>query len=146
MIDKVTGKSVVLSIDVLGVLTPFACSTDVSVDETTEFIETSVSGSGKYATSLPTKNTWSASFGGVVAFNDPGPGNLTLADLKALQYAQSPLSISIKTANDAGTIYLTETGTAFISSCSYSGTFDGMANFTISLVGSGPLIKVFTTP
>lgn len=138
---NVQGNNVILLIDVSGTLTPLACARSATISINTDFIETSVSGSGVYASFLPTKNSWTISMEGVVSLAESG--KLSIADLRALQLAQTLISVKYKRTDDAGNTY-SETGQAFISSSSDSGSFDGMDTFSLDMRGTGAITQVST--
>lgn len=141
-INKSAGSAVVNMGIVPPTYLPWACATSVSFNTNTEFIETSVSGSGKFATYLPTRTTFTGSMDGIVAFDESGM--LTLPDLRAKQLAQELILIRYIRTDDAGNTY-TDEANFYISSSSDSGSYDGMNTFSIELQGSGPLI-ITTTP
>ena len=135
---NVQGKNVIVKIKVAGVYTPYLCARSASISISTDFIETSVSGTGLNATFLPTKNSFTCSMEGVVSLNDPA--GVTLADLRGLQLAQSLLEVSYERTDDGGAIY-NEEFTAYISSSSDTGSFDDMNTFSIELRGTGAITQ-----
>lgn len=135
----VKGENVVLLIKVSGVYTPYVCAKDASINITTETIETSVSGSGLWATFLPTKNSFTISIGGGISLNETG--SLTLADLQALQFAQTVVEVSFDETDLAGNVYRKQCN-AYITNSSDSGSFDGMGIFSIEMIGTGAITRV----
>lgn len=137
----VQGKNVVLFIYDGGVWKGYACCTSVSFSVVTDFIETSVSGSGKNATFLPTKNSFTGAADGVVAFDEDG--KLTLADFRQRQLAHQSLLVRFQRTDDGGEVY-TDECTVFISSSDDTGSIDSMATFSIGLRGTGGITQIFT--
>lgn len=136
MDKKVQGKNVLVYIDDGGTDKLYACALSASLNLETEFIETSVSGTGTFATFLPTKNSFTGSLDGVTSLEESGM--LSLADLRQRQIAQTPLSMRFELTNGNGDTY-TEEATFYISSSSYDGSFDSMSHFSIELRGTGIL-------
>jgi len=138
----VRGKNVVLlAFDTAdGTWKGYACASSLTLTKVTDSIETSVSGTGKWATFLPTKNSFSGSCDGVVSFNEAG--KLTIKELSAIQMAQKLLLLKFQYTDDEGSVY-SEEGACFITSSSYVGNIDSMAVFTIDFKGSGQLTPVF---
>lgn len=116
---------------------PIVCSTSVSINLATEYIETSVSGSGRSSTILPTKDSWTATIDGVVSIDE---GNLiTFSDLQILQLAQTLITVSVvRTAQDGG--QYTQNGSAYIVNSSDTGSYEGMDTFSLELRGTGALV------
>lgn len=138
---KVRGENVVLFIYDGGVWLGYACATSMSLNLTTDFIETSVSGTGTFATFLPTKDSWGLSIEGIVALQESGM--LSLADLRQRQLSHSILLMRFQRTADGGEVY-TDEGSFYISNSSDSGSFDGMQTFTIEGKGSGVITQIFT--
>lgn len=134
----VTGNNVVLFIDVAGEWTPYACARSATITINTETIETSVSGSGLWATFLPTKNSFSISMDGVVSIVETG--SLVLSDLHAKQFAQTILLLRFERTDEAGNIYANECS-GYITSSSDTGNFDDMDTFSIEIQGTGAIIQ-----
>lgn len=138
---NVQGKNFVLYVYDGGVWIGYACSLSMSYEITTEFIETSVSGTGKNATFLPTKNSFTASADGIVGLNIIGM--LTYPDLQQRQLAHQLLLCRFEETDDAGNVY-TKEGSMYISNSTETGSYDGMDNFSIQLRGTGEITQVFT--
>ena len=139
--SKVYGDNAVLFTYDGGVWKLYACDKTVTLDVQTDTIETSVSGSGKWASFESTKNSGSASMDGVMSLNEIN--KLSLPDLRQRQYAGQKLLMRFQyTAND-GSVY-TEEGKFIITGSNSVGTFNSVAVFTIQLKLTGPLTQVFT--
>lgn len=133
---KVKGINVVVFIDDEGTDKLYACALSASLNLTTEFIETSVSGTGTFATFLPTKNSFTGTLEGLTSLEEGGM--LSIADLRQRQIAQELLSMKFQCTDEGGNIF-TEEGSFYISSSSYSGSHDDMSHFSIELIGTGLL-------
>lgn len=137
--DKKVGTNVQVYIDVSGTLTLYGCALTVTLDLVTEFIETSVTGTGRFATFLPTKNSFTGTLDGLTSLENPLI--LSLPDLRARQIAQELLSMSFVSINGDGDTY-TESADFYISSSSFTGSFNDMSHFSVSLQGTGVLSVV----
>lgn len=135
---KVRGINVVIFIDVEGTDTLYACARSATLNLTTDFIETSGSGSGTFATFLPTKNSFTGTLEGVVSLEEPSM--LTLADLKSRQINQQVLSMKFQRTDDGGNLY-TSQADFYIANSSDTGSFNDMDTFSIDLRGTGPLVE-----
>lgn len=123
-------------------LIPYACARNCSITINTETIETSVSGSGLWATFLPTKNSFSISMDGVVSLNEDSM--LTLADLHAKQFAHTILSLRFERTDEGGSVYANECNGNIISS-SDTGNYDDMDTFSIEIQGTGAITQATST-
>lgn len=115
-------------------LVPYACAKNCTITFNTETIETSVSGSGSWATFLPTKNSFNISMDGVVSLNEPSM--LTIADLHTKQFAHTILVLRYQRTDEAGNVYANECN-GYITSSSDTGNFDDMDTFSIDIQGTG---------
>lgn len=141
--SEVLGKNVVLFIQVASVWTPYVCALEATINFSTDFIETSVSGTGLWSTHRPTKNSFTVSISGIVSILSPG--SLTLKDLRALQFAQTVFLMRFTREDVEGNGYM-EQGSAFITSSSDTGSFDGMNTFSIDMQGTGAITPINTLP
>lgn len=137
------GDNFTVFINDSGVWKPYICATSVSVNIVTESIETSVSGNGLWASFAPTKNSFTASANGNVSLNDPA--SLTLVELQQKQIAQEIFLIQFLQTADDGSTY-TKYGYCFITGSSDTGSFDGVATFSINFQGTGALTLDFELP
>jgi len=138
---KVYGDNAVLFFYDGGVWKLYACDKTVELDVQTETIETSVTGSGKWASFEPTKHSYTGSMDGVVSLNEIG--KLSLPDLRQRQYAGTKMLLRFQYTATDGTVY-TEEGNFFITGSTSTGTFNAVSVFSIKLQGTGPLTQVFT--
>ena len=139
---KVAGKDVLALIFYNGQWRNYACGLSISMDVTTDFIETSTRGNGKSKTFIPTMDEWTATLEGAVALEEPGL--LSLPDFRDIQDAQIPLLFRSQHTDESGNVY-TEEGTAYISRTSDTGGVEGIATFSIELRGTGSRTRIYTT-
>ncbi len=139
--SHVQGKNVVLFIYDGGVWKPYACARSVTFTVNTDMMETSVSGHGRFATYIPTKNSLTASMEGVVSLSEPG--SLTLADLRQRQIGHQLLLMRFQRTADNADVY-TDEASLYITSSSDTGSYDDMNLFSIELQGTGVITQVFT--
>lgn len=137
----VNGNDAVAYIFDGGLWKPYVCGTSVTLNVITDFIETSVSGSGLFATFSPTKNSFTGNMQGVVSLNVTG--SLTLPDLRQKQIAQTVFLLRFQRTDEIGNTY-TDEANFFIISSSDTGSFESMNIFDIGLQGTGKLTQVFT--
>ena len=114
----------------------YACATSATLNLATEFIETSVTGSGSFATFLPTKHSFTGTLNGVCSLEETPL--LSLADLRTKQINKTALLMRFQRTDEAGNLY-TDEATFYIANSSDSGSFDDVDRFTIELQGTGAL-------
>lgn len=139
--SKVLGKNSVVFINDAGVWKLYACGTSVTLDLTTDFVETSVSGQGNFATYMPSKDSFTGTLEGITSLEEFG--KLSLPDLRQRQIAHELLLMRFQRTDNDGHVY-TDEGHFFISRSSDVGSFDDVSKFTIELRGTGSLTQVFT--
>lgn len=115
----------------------YGCALSVTLNLVTDFIETSVSGTGNFATFLPTKNSFTGTLDGLTSLEEPNM--LSLADLRSKQINQELLTMEYELTDEGGNVY-TEAASFYISSSSFTGSFDDMSHFSVELRGTGVLI------
>jgi len=135
----VKGENFIAYINDSGVWKPYICARNISLNINTEFLETSTSGNGLFATYVPTKNSFTASTDGIVDLNPSG--DLTLEDLQDRQLAQTIFQMQFLRLDESGNSY-NQLGYFFIFNCSDSGSYDGLDLFSVTLQGTGPLTKL----
>ena len=133
---KVAGKNVVVFIKVGDDWVLYACATSATLNVTTEVLETSVSGNGKFASFIPTKNSFTGTLEGVTSLEESP--KLSLYDLRQRQLAQELLRMKYQRTDSAGNLY-TDEASFYIISSSDVGSFDDMNNFSIEMQGTGIL-------
>lgn len=136
----VNGKDVDLYLFNSGVWKLCACARSVSLNTVKEFIETSVSGNGVWASFLPAKSSFTGTLDGVVSLNETGM--LGLPDLRQKQSDGAALLFRFQRIDADGHIY-TDQGTIYISSISDVCSFDNVAVFNVGFQGSGLLTLDF---
>lgn len=137
----VDGKNVVVLVYYESAWVPYACGRSCSFNPVTEFLETSVSGSGYWKTYLPTFNGATGSIEGLI--NLEKDNHLSIADLRAMQYAQTRLLIRFEREDRDGNVY-TDEFYCYISSSTDTGSFDNVATFSVDFLVDGEVIQVFT--
>ena len=141
---KVKGENVVVYIFDGGVWKPYVCATSAELNVSTEFIETSVKGSGLWASYSPTKNSFTVTLQGVVSLNETG--SLSLPDLRQKQVAQETLLMRFQRTDESGDTYTgvySDELNFFITNSTDSGAFDGMNIFSITGQGTGAITQIF---
>ncbi len=122
---------------------PYVCATSISLNVTTDIIETSVTGTGLWAAYKPTKNSFTGSISGLVDLNESG--SLDYSDLQTLQFNQTIFQMQFQRTDQDGNVYTTY-GSFFITGSSDTGSFDGVNTFSITLQGTGVLMQSFNNP
>ena len=138
---RVKGKNVAVFIYDGGVWKLYACGRTCTLNRSTEFIETSVTGSGKDATFKPTKNGFTGELTGVQQVNKSGM--ISLADFERLWMSQTKLLMRFQRTSDAGAVYTSE-ASFFISSLSDTGDYSNVAEYNVSLQGTGSIVQIAT--
>lgn len=141
--SKVLGKDMVFYLFNGGQWKPYMCARSGNMSIDTDTIETSVTGSGNYRTFEPTVHTFTASIDGIVSLNEAT--GLTLPDLQALQLAKTKILCRFTQTSIDGDIY-TKEAYFYIVNSTDTGSFDGIATFSISLQGTGSITQIFTPP
>lgn len=132
----IKGENVVTFFFVDGVWKVAACARTCTLDVSTETIETTVSGSGKFKSFKPTVNSWSGSIDGVVFLNETG--KVTLPDLRRKQLAHERCLIKYQRTDQSGNTY-TDEGYFYITSSNDAGSYNDVNTFNLSFIGDGPL-------
>ncbi len=139
----VSGDNFIFYIYTGGTWKPYVCARSGSMTINTDTIETTVTGSGNYKTFEATVHSFTASIDGVISLNVTD--SLSIADLQALQLAKTKLLCRFIQTSQAGDIY-TKQAYFFINSSTDTGSFDGVATFNLSLIGTGGITTIFTPP
>lgn len=144
MSDLVPGSEFVFYAFNNGMWKPYICARSGDDPVSTDFIETTVTGSGNWRTVKPTAHSWSKNIQGVIGFDDSGT-KLTWPDLRALQFTKTKLLVrTVYTSRDGNTY--TEQGYCYIESSTPTGSFDGIATFTVSFRGTGAIEQIYILP
>lgn len=134
----VNGKNVVFRVydEVTSSWRVYACARSCSLTVSTALVETSVTGSGQWASYKPQKHGWTGSVEGVVNLDDDN--GLTLYDLRQKQIGMEEIQIQYERTDTDGNIYL-DNGKCYISSSADTGSVDTVATFSLELQGTGEL-------
>lgn len=139
----VAGENFIFYIYDGGIWKMYVCARSGNMSINTETIETTVTGSGNYKTNEPTVHSFTASIDGVISLNVSG--SLGIADLQALQLNKTKLLCRFTQTSQAGDTYVKE-AYFFITNSTDTGSFDGVATFNLSLIGTGSITQIFTPP
>lgn len=139
----IRGKNVITLINQAGIWKVLSCARSCTLDVVTEFVETTVSGSGKFKSFLPTVNSWTGQQEGVTFLNEVG--KLSLADIRRMQLGHDRLQVRYERTADDGNTYF-DTGYFYISQSSDTGTAGDFNSFSIAMQGDGALIQSSSTP
>lgn len=120
---------------------PLVCGRSSSRDLVTEYIKTSVSGSGINETIVPTENSETLEVEGLVNLEEPG--TFSKADLDAVQESHQRLLIRRETTDQSGNVYTREAH-YYITRSTDTGSFDGMNTFSAEFRRTGPTLLVYT--
>ena len=116
----------------------YACATSCSISISTSVVETSVTGSGQWASFMPQKHGWSGTLDGVVNLDDPD--NLTLEELIGLQIAKTKIVVRFENIDEAGNQNALG-GEAYIIASSSTGDVNNVSTFSVEIQGTGALIQ-----
>ena len=141
--SKVLGEDMVFYLYDDGQWKPYMCARGGNMSIDTELIETTVTGSGNYRTFKPTVHSFGATVDGIVSLNEAT--GLTLPDLQALQLAKTKILCRFTQTSRDGDVY-TKEAYFYIVNSTDTGSFDGIATFSIALKGTGSITQVFTPP
>lgn len=141
-IERVRGKNVAVFVYDSGTWKLGACYRDCELDINTDFIETSVTGTGFWKTVKPRQNSFTGSVSGVIHLAKTGM--VSIVNFEQLQFAQQQLLMRFQMTSDKGDIY-TKEAAFFISNINQKGPYNDIAPFSISLQGTG-VITTITTP
>lgn len=136
---RVRGKNVAVFIYDGGTWKLYACGRECTLNRVTDFIETSVSGSGKFKTFRTTWNSFTGEITGVQHINKSGMINL--ADFDTLWQGQTKLLMRFQRTSDAGAVYTSE-ASFFISQLSDTGPYKDAATYTVNLQGTGGITNI----
>lgn len=139
--SKILGKDVAVYIYDGGVWKLYACGTNCTLTTTTDFIETSAPGDGKYRTFVPTVNSFTGSIEGLT--NLQLANTLSLPDLRQKQLAHVLLLMQFERTDIGAVNTYVDQVYFYISEVSDSGPNDGMNSFSISLRGTGSITQLF---
>jgi predicted secreted protein len=125
----------------LSVWVPYACARSSTITITTDVLETSITGSGKYRTFLPVANSFTGSIEGLMQLMKTN--TVSIADLIALQLAHTVLLMRFVNENEEGDIFTMEAN-FYLTSSGITSSFDNVNTFSCELKGTGPLTLIYT--
>lgn len=141
--SKVKGEDWVFYAFSGGIWKPYVCARSGNININTSTIETTVTGSGNFKTFEATVHDFSASIDGIISLSVAG--SLTIADLQALQLAKTKILCRFVQTDLSGNVYRKE-AYFIITGSTDTGSFDGIATFSINLLGTGAITQIFTPP
>jgi len=139
----VKGENYVFHVYNGGVWKPYVCARSGNMNIVTDMIETTTNGTGNYKTFEATVHSFTAAIDGIISLSVTG--SVTIADLQALQLAKTKLLCRFTQTDIDGNIYIKE-AYFYITNSTDTGSFDGIATFSISLQGTGSITQIFTPP
>lgn len=120
---------------------PFACARSCTLNVATDFIEVSITGSGKFRDFEPSANSFEGSLEGIM--NLRKANHYTIADVRAKQIAWERVLMRYDRTDTNGHTY-TDEAYFYFSNTTDTSSFDNIATFTMAIKGTGPLTQVFT--
>ena len=139
----VAGKDWIFYIRDGGIWKMYACARSGNFSLNTGMIETTGPGDGNFMTFMPTVHDFTAQIDGVMSLNESGL--LSASDILGLQVAKTKIYCRFLQTSQAADTYLKE-AYFYIQSYTDTGSFDGVATFSVSLRGTGLLSITFTPP
>lgn len=126
-----------------GVYKPGACARSANINVNTETLETTVTGSGNWKTFEGSVHSFTVGLEGLIAFGVTD--NLTIADLQTKQFAKDKIYCRYIATAENGDLYRMEFY-AIITGSTLTGSFDGVASFSVQMQGTGSINQIFTPP
>lgn len=143
MSKLVAGENFIFHIYNGGVWKPYYCARSGNISVNTETIETSTTGAGVWRTYETTANSFSGQIDGVMSVDTTT--SIQWSELRTLQFAQTKLLCRFTATSGAGDLYIEEAYFIITNSVA-TGSFDGVATFSVSLQGTGAITQVYTPP
>lgn len=122
---------------------PYICARSGNINIQTGMIETTGPGDGNYISQKPTVHSFTAQLDGIVSLNEAS--SVTAPDLLLLQLAKEKLLWRFEQTSLAGDTFIKQ-AYFYINSYTDTGSFDGVATFSVSMVGTGAMSVIFTPP
>ena len=116
----------------------YICSRADVIDSTTNFIETSITGNGAWATYVPAGMGWTARIDGLVSLSKTD-NPITIGQLLEFRDNRTRLQVQFELHDDDGN-FLYQSGYAYIETCNVTRSFDNVPTFSITLKGDGALV------
>lgn len=120
---------------------PYACARSCSLPISTGVLETSITGSGKFKTFLPTANSFTGTLEGLMTLEKIN--TIGIADLIALQLAQTILLMRFEYQDDDSHTFTME-ASFIITGSTVTSSFDNVTTFSVDLQGTGALTLIYT--
>lgn len=133
---KVNGKDVVIQINYGGTYQPIGCGRSLTFDIQNEFIETSVTGTGRFRTYIPSAATFSGSIEGFVFLEVPFTTTLTMEYFYLQALTGSIFQVKYYEADTTNTTYLQKEFYCYVESITETASFDNMNTFTVNFKGT----------
>ena len=143
MSKLVAGENFIFHIYNGGVWKPYYCARSGNISVNTETIETSTTGAGVWRTYETTANSFSGQIDGVMSVDTTT--SIQWSELRTLQFAQTKLLCRFTATSGAGDLYIEEAYFIITNSVA-TGSFDGVATFSVSLQGTGAITQIYTPP
>lgn len=118
----------------------YGCARSCSVNISSEFLETSIIGSGYGRTYLPTAYTFNGTIDGLTNL-EKTDNPLTIASLMYYQINRLPLLMQFNHDDDDGN-FLTLQADFYVENSSITGSFDNVSTFTVGFKGTGALTLI----
>lgn len=119
---------------------PWVCGRVASLTSRSEFLETAKSGQGIFRTYVPVAATWGATFEGLVYLDMDN--TMALPDIRAFQLGSAEINVRLERTDTAGNTYVDE-GYVFFEDVTDTGSYDGMATWSVTMKGNGALNQTF---
>jgi predicted secreted protein len=137
----VRGENVLLYIYDGGLWKPTSCGKSCSITTNAEEIETSYVNSGNWRTYEYVALSWTAQLEGLVMLQMTN--TMCLPDLRAYQFGRQKVLFRYQRTDDSGNVY-TDEGLAIITTITDNGDLEGVATFSMTLKGTGPITMSYT--
>lgn len=123
---------------------PIGCLTSNAIEESVSMLESSTrDNSNGWRSSVPTSQSFSISFSGILTLDDRGATVITYAQLKALKRARTKIQWKIDSSEGGDT----DQGYGYITSLSETQEVDNAITFDGAITGSGdPSVTEWTPP
>ena len=136
---KVVGTDAILYMKYGTTYYPIGCARSINFELTTEFIETSVTGSGTFRTYIPSAKTFSGTLEGVTFLAGPdGPniaGKFSMGNLYDVVGAL--LQVRFYEEDTSDEHFLQKDCYIYIESISEASSFDNITTFSLTFKGTG---------
>jgi predicted secreted protein len=134
---KIRGKDVLLTLTANEY--PIVCGRSITFDFNNEFIDTSVTGTGRFRTFVPAGASFSGTIEGLATLLDASSTDQTIDQLYTILINGTNVIASWYEEDETGTYYLQKWGNIYIESISEVASFDNIVTFNATFKGSGPI-------